>query len=126
MTADWLVDSDVLVDFLRGNELAVDFVQVNAARFVLSSIVVAELFAGARKNELSTLDELPQLFPVAPLTADIARAGGLLKARYGQSHGLGLADALLAATAQLQGLQLKTLNIKHYPMFSDLEPAYRK
>ena len=33
MTADLLIDTDVLVDFLRGKEPAVGFVQTNAARF---------------------------------------------------------------------------------------------
>ena len=41
-------------------------------------------------------------------------------------HGVGLADALLAATAESENAELKTLNTKHYPMFQDLKPAYTK
>lgn len=123
---DLLVDTDVLVDFLRGHDLAVDFVQTNTARIALSSIVIAELYAGAREEELLELDDLPRLFPIKPVTAQIARAGGLLKARYGKSHGLGLADALLAGTAQQYGFSIQTLNVKHFPMFPGLDPPYRK
>lgn len=123
---DLLVDTDVLVDFLRGNPLAVDFLQANATRVVLSSIVLAELYAGARNGELAELDDFSGLFPVKPITAQIARAGGLLKVRYGKSHGLGLADALIAGTAQQYGFTVQTLNVKHFPMFPGLVPPYRK
>jgi hypothetical protein len=40
--------------------------------------------------------------------------------------GVGLADGLLAATAEAQDAELKTLNVKHYPMFAGLTPPYRK
>ena len=43
-----------------------------------------------------------------------------------KSHGLGLAGAIVAATADAEGADLKTLNVKHYPMFKGLKPAYRK
>ena len=126
MTPDFLVDTDIFVDFLRGYDVAVMFIQSNASRIVLSSIVVAELYAGAREEDLPGLDDLPQLFPVKSITTEIARSGGLLKAEYGRSHGLGLADALLAATARHHGLEFKTLNVKHFPMFPYLKPPYRR
>jgi predicted nucleic acid-binding protein len=44
----FLVDIDVLVDFLHGNRKAADFVNECASRIILSSIVVAELYAGVR------------------------------------------------------------------------------
>jgi predicted nucleic acid-binding protein len=39
---------------------------------------------------------------------------------------VGLADAVIAATAQAEKALLKTLNIRHYPMIKGLKPAYRK
>lgn len=45
---------------------------------------------------------------------------------YGKSHGVGLADAIVAATAQIENAELKTLNTKHYPMLKGLQPAYVK
>mgnify|MGYP000852648065 CR=1 FL=1 len=45
---------------------------------------------------------------------------------YGKSHGVGLADAILAATAEAEKAELKTLNTKHYPMLKGLKPAYTK
>jgi hypothetical protein len=56
----------------------------------------------------------------------MARTGGLLKQQFGKSHGLGLADAMIAATAQHENAALTTLNTKHYPMFPNLAPPYVK
>jgi hypothetical protein len=35
-------------------------------------------------------------------------------------------DALIAATATAGNAELKTLNVKHYPMFKGLKPPYKK
>jgi len=126
MKPSYLVDTDVLVDFFRGVEQAVAFVGQNSSSLVLSTIVIAELYAGARDEETTDLDDFFKLFLVYSVTPEIARSGGLLRRRYGKSHAVGLADALLAATAQQHGLALMTLNTKHFPMFADLKPAYRK
>jgi predicted nucleic acid-binding protein len=122
-----LIDTDVLIDFLRGHDKAVAFVNEFFSRIILSPIVVAELYAGVKGNaELTVLEDFISLFRVVPLTAEIAKIGGLYKRDFGQSHGVGLADAILAATADKEQAELKTLNVKHYPMFGGLEAAYKK
>ncbi|MBN1548505.1 MAG: type II toxin-antitoxin system VapC family toxin [Syntrophaceae bacterium] len=122
-----LVDTDVLVDFLRGHEKAIAFVNEFSPRIILSVIVVAELYAGVKGNsELTVLENFISLFRIVPLTAEIAKIGGLYKRDFGKSHGVGLADAVLAATADAETAELKTLNVKHYPMLSGLVPAYKK
>ena len=122
-----LLDTDVLVDFFRGHGKAVAFVDTYNARIILSSIVVAELYAGVKGNaEQAALHDFVSIFRVVPVTAEIARAAGLYKRDYARSHGVGLADAVLAATAQAENAELKTLNIKHYPMLEALKPAYTK
>jgi predicted nucleic acid-binding protein len=122
-----LIDTDVLIDFLRGHDKAVAFVNEFISRIILSPIVVAELYAGVKGNaELTVLEDFISLFRVVPLTAEIAKNGGLYKRDFGKSHGVGLADAILAATADKEQAELKTLNVKHYPMFGGLEAAYKK
>ena len=122
-----LPDTDILVDFLRGNPFAVSFISENADRVILSAIVVAELYAGVKGDaELSSLDNFVSLFRVVPVTAAIARAGGMYKNAFSKSHGVGLADAIIAATAESERAEIKTLNIKHYPMFKTLKPPYKK
>lgn len=122
-----LVDTDVLIDFLRGNDKAVSFIDEFSSSIVLSPIVVAELYAGVKgADELSALDNFVSLFQVVPINLEIAKTGGLYKRDYGKSHGVGLADAILAATANKENAELKTLNVKHYPMVKGLQPAYKK
>ena len=122
-----LLDTDILVDFFRGHSKAVAFVNAHSARIILSSIVVAELYAGVKGDaEQAALENFVSLFRVVPVSAEIAKAGGLYKRDYGKSHGVGLADAILAATAEAENAELKTLNTKHYPMLKDLRAAYNK
>ena len=66
------------------------------------------------------------LFRVVPVTVAIARLGGLCKRDYDRSHGVGLADSLVAATATSENAELKTLSVTHYSMFSAIRPACRK
>lgn len=127
MTRPILLDTDVLVDFFRGHPKAVDFLNKHFDRIIISAIVVAELFAGAKGDaDLTALEEFVSIFRVVPVNVAIAKAGGLYKNAFGKSHGVGLADAILAATAEAENAEFKTLNTKHYPMLKSLTPAYTK
>ena len=127
MARAMLLDTDVLIDFLRGYEKAVSFVNANSSRIILSSVVVAELYAGVKGDaEQATLERFISLFRVIPVDSEIAKTGGLYKRDFSKSHGVGLADAILAATAESENAELITLNTKHYPMIRGLLPAYRK
>lgn len=122
-----LLDTDVLVDFFRGYSKAVALINANSSRIILSSIVVAELYAGIKGDaEQTAIDNFVSLFRVISVGVEIAKAGGLYKRDYGKSHGVGLADAILAATAEVENAELKTFNIRHYPMIKGLSPAYTK
>ncbi|MBW2701986.1 MAG: type II toxin-antitoxin system VapC family toxin [Deltaproteobacteria bacterium] len=122
-----LCDTDVLVDFFRGHGKAVAFIKANSTRIILSSIVIAELYAGVKgDDEQEALENFISLFPVVPISAEIAKAGGLYKRDYAKSHGVGLADAIIAASAEAEHAKLKTLNTKHYPMLKGIQPAYKK
>ncbi|MCY4078329.1 MAG: type II toxin-antitoxin system VapC family toxin [Acidobacteria bacterium] len=124
-----LLDTDVLIDFLRGHAEAASLVAASSERLMVSSIGVAELYAGVRGGadgaEQAVLESLLSVFRVVPVSASIARLGGLYKRDYGRSHGVGLADGILAATATAEDAELMTLNVRHYPMFGGIEPAYR-
>jgi len=127
VTKPFLLDTDVLIDFFRGHSKAVIFVNRYSSRIILSSIVVAELFAGVKEgSEQIALENFISLFRVIPVTSEIAKVGGSFKRDYGRSHGVGLADSIIAATSQIENAELKTLNTKHYPMIINLAPAYKK
>jgi len=122
-----LLDTDILVDFLRGYSTTVVYIKRHCEQIILSTIVVGELYAGVWDDEeLEKLDNLVSLFRLIPVTAEVARSGGLYKRDYHKSHGVGLADAIISATAESQKAELKTLNIKHYPMLKGLKPLYTK
>lgn len=125
-----LVDTDILIDYLRGHAGAVRFVTDHADHMIVSALSVAELYAGVRGDpegrESLALASFLDVVQVAPVTRQIARAGGLYRRDYGPSHGVGLADGIIAATAVAADAVLMTLNVRHYPMFDALEPAYRE
>ena len=56
MTDSILVDTDVLIDFFRGYEKAVFFIHENSERMILSSIVIAELYAGVKGKSERTIN----------------------------------------------------------------------
>lgn len=130
MSGQCLVDTDLLVDYLRGHPSAIRFIEDHANRIILSAMSVAELYAGVRGGvtgpEQLALENFLSLFSIIPVSAEVAKVGGLYRRDYAGSHGVGLADAVIAATAVLSDAELKTLNVKHYPMFDGLEAAYRK
>ena len=68
MSKPILLDTDVLIDFLRGYEKATSFVTINSKRIMVSAVVVAELFAGVRGGtggaEQIVLENLLELFRV--------------------------------------------------------------
>ena len=108
MARSILLDTDILVDFLRGYSKAVAFINAQSARVILSAIVVAELYAGVKgEAEQIVLDNFVSIFRVVPVSAEIAKVGGLYKRDFGKSHGVGLADAILAATAEAENAEFK-------------------
>ena len=88
-----LLDTDVLIDFFRGFEPALIYIKENRDSIVLSPIVIAEIYSGARKQEEPHIKQFFASFPVVPLNAEIGMKGGILKREYAASHGIGLADA---------------------------------
>ena len=53
------------------------------------------------------------------------RAGEYMRSHRRSNVGIGLGDYLIAATADANGHELATLNVKHFPMFRSLRPPFR-
>lgn len=121
----YLVDSDILIDALRGHAGARDFLRKHMGVLAISVLSVAELHAGARnKKEEKQLAGFLSLFSCHPVGIEIAHLGGHYRQRYGKSHGTGLVDAMIAATTQLLDIPLVTRNKKHYPMLDTVYTPY--
>ena len=123
MTGRLILDTDVLIDYLRGNDKAVRFLDNLQEQLCVSVITVAELYAGIRnKKEQRAIERFLSAFDAVPIDQGIAIKGGLFRKEYGPSHGVGLADALIAATAQSCQARLVTLNQRHFPMLEVTVP----
>jgi len=121
MSERLLLDTDVLIDYLRGQAEAMTYLESLSGSLLTSAITVAELYAGVRDGaERTKPDAFISAFDVVPIEHEIAVKGGLYHRDYGKSHNIGLADALIAATATAKHATLVTLNKKHFPMLSDV------
>ena len=119
------MDTCILVDFLRGKDEAVALLRGLELRPSVSSLTLAELWAGAKgQKEARLLESFAEHLEVVPLTKSIAIAGGKYRRKYGRSHGVGIVDALIGATALEEKLKLLTRNLKHFPMLSGLKSPY--
>jgi predicted nucleic acid-binding protein len=112
-----LVDTDVLINFLRGKEKARDFLYSLAAESMLccSVITVAEIYSGMRLHEAEKTAEIFDGLHVMDCTHQIAEKAGRYKASI-KSQKLELDDCIIAATAFINNAEIATGNDKHYPM----------
>jgi predicted nucleic acid-binding protein len=121
-----LLDTCVLVDYLRNHAPAVEFISQLDDPPSISAMTVAELYVGVRhRREQARVESLMARLRVVATSADVARQGGTFRRDYRQSHGLDLIDALIAATARVQGARLVTRNARHFPMLDDLLVPYQ-
>ncbi|MBL8026083.1 MAG: type II toxin-antitoxin system VapC family toxin [Fibrobacteres bacterium] len=122
-----LIDTDIVIDFLRGNAHAISLLKKCSASACFSCITVAEIYAGVESGEEEKdVVRLFSMFQVYPITEKIAKTAGLMVKKFGKSHSVEIPDALIAATCTVYNLSLLTLNVKHYPMIKNLDSPYRK
>jgi predicted nucleic acid-binding protein len=117
--APQLLDSDILIDFLRGRAAAWSLLaglQASGEAPLISVVSVAEILAGAQRAEEEATERLLSVLEKIPVSEGIARYAGEFLRTYQRSHALELGDALVAATALVAGATLITRNVKHYPM----------
>lgn len=121
----YLLDTCILIDFLRSKPAAIDYIQSLQSRPSLSVVTVTELYSGVRnQREREAIDRLVLNSHIVDLTLSVALQAGDWLLKYRPSHGVGIADAMIAASAHLNGLPIITQNIKHFPMFPSLQRPY--
>ncbi len=118
-----IIDTDILIDAGRGDNTAIACLQrlEQQSALATSAVTQMELIVGCRnKAELRDLDSFLQRFQVLKLTEQISeRAVGLLQ-QYRLSHGLLIADALIAATALEFGEPFITKNQRDFRFIAGL------
>jgi hypothetical protein len=115
-----LFDTDIIIDFLRGNEAAKRvMLSIEDEDMPCCSVVtVAEIRAGMREEEQAATIALLESFDILSIDKKVAQLAGDLKRKTRQQQ-LELDDCFIAATALIHQAVLITHNPKHYP-YKDL------
>ena len=122
MIYDYLVDTDVMIWYLRGNEKAKDL--LHSIDFCISAISYMELLQGMRnKKELKQFQKMISSWNIKVVYIDeeISAKALFYMEEYFLSHSMELADSLIGATCTRHGLTLVTANDKHYRTIKDLD-----
>jgi predicted nucleic acid-binding protein len=118
-----LFDTDILIWYLRANSKAAQAIE-NAVERSISVISYMELLQGARdKKEIKIIRDFlkDSGFSIIPLTENISHRASVYMEEYCLKVQMSLADALIAATATENNIQLYTGNNKHYKPVKELK-----
>lgn len=121
-----VLDTSVLIAHLRGDEAATRYLlDIPTGQRAASVLARIEIEGGMLSGERRSVAGLFSILTLLPVTDAVAhRAGELLRA-YRRSHqGVDLVDYAVAATVELHGATLATLNVRHFPMFEGLLPPF--
>lgn len=123
-----VADSNVLIDYLRGRASAVEAIDRSVGADIAltaSTLSQVEVLAGMRPHEEEATRELLAVVEWIPVTEAIAEAAGAMARRFHRSHpSVEVVDYVIAATAECHDASVWTLNLKHFPMFPELEAPY--
>jgi predicted nucleic acid-binding protein len=121
MRQEIVIDTDVLINCLRGSATTLNFLKELAQSNMLScsAITVAEIFAGMKDTELRMTEMLIDGLNIINVDRKIAQKAGNYRQTI-KSQNLQLDDCIIAATCFVKKAALVTANVKHYPM-KDIE-----
>ena len=117
-----IIDTDVLIWFLRGNQKAIDYI-LDATPFSISIVTYMELVRGMRdKRELAKMKKAfaEMSVEIIPLSESISLRASDYVELYSLSHSMEMADALIAGTCIEENETLVTANDKHYGVVEGL------
>lgn len=121
----YLLDSDVLINYLRRDLNAYRLMKmIEEGRMMghFSVIVETELYSGIRDaKEREAVEDVLALMKRITIHKRIAILAGEYRSKYFRSHSLETPDALIAASAKLNGLTLVTENKRHFEMIEGLK-----
>jgi len=117
-----LCDTCILIDFINGKNQALSQLYAQNAMLFINPIIELELLQGSRnKNEMRYLEKKLEMFYKLDMPSEVFQLARELIKIYALSHGLRLADALIAATALVYELTLFTLNTNDFKFIPNLQ-----
>ena len=118
-------DTSILIDVLRGDTVALGYVRAVTDVPTCSEVTRIEVARGLRSRERTSVEQLFRTLHWVPLDEPIARRAGELGRRWDRHRPrVSLADLVIAATAEQIDGELATANVRHFPIFEDLQPPY--
>ena len=114
-----LLDSDVLIYALRGNEKVLTDLKSLSEEEVpaISALTYFEIWVGVRPKEEKGVSLLLHSLSIIPVDQQISKeAAEYVKHFRSRGITLGTIDSLIAATAKVHQLALATFNVDDYPM----------
>lgn len=120
-----LFDTSVLIDILRDDPAALEYVRGVREVPACSEVSRIEVLRGLRRAERASAERLFETIRWVPVDERLARRAGELGRRWDRHRpGISLADLVVAATAEELDARLATANVRHFPMFEQLSPPY--
>lgn len=119
-----LLDTDILIDVGRGVKTSVDVVKhiTDESTIAISIVTQMELVIGCRnKSELQKLNKFLKNFQIISLDVEISKNALELLKKFRLSHGLLIADSLIAATALTYNLPLATRNVRDFKFIPKIQ-----
>ena len=124
----YLIESSIIVEYLRGNNKIIDFVDNLDGELTSSYICMAELYEGvARLKEQNKIEvAMKQFFlgmsEIYGIEETVAKQFGLIRA-YLKKEGQVIEDIdiLIGATCAAYNLSLVTLNQKHFSRIQNIQ-----
>ncbi len=118
-----LIDTDIAIDFLRRRDYALKLLENWAEEGLLavSALTHLEIYQGLKSGEEAATNAFLDGLVSVTIDVPVARRAGVILGRL-RSRGktIGIADAIIAATALQLEVPLLTNNTEHYP-FPDLK-----
>jgi len=121
-----LCDTDIFIEALKNNPRAIDSLRnIGFENIALSAITVMELYFGAlNKREMTKIKNRLQRLRIVQIDQEISEVAMNLVERYAKSHSLNIPDALIAATAICQRMELLTYNVKDFKFIKGINLYY--
>ncbi len=119
-----LIDTDVIIDFLRGYHLRTKSVFFKIKNLeikaYISLISIVELYAGIEEEnnqqEIS-LKQLLSLLEILPIDFNLSKRAGNVRRKYR----LSISDSIIAVTSSDYKIKLLTFNVKHFANLPGIE-----
>ncbi len=117
---EYLPDTNVFSKVFKGDAAVTKFVENLEA--VIDTTIYIECLQGSKSNqEKRIVKKVLDNFPLLPITPRVSELAVELIDNYSNSHGLLLADALIAATALENDLTVVTYNIGDFQFIDGLK-----